>query len=80
MKQLLDNGKAKDLPEVASWLNISQPRAHQIYNLLFLSPRIQETILLSDDPALLSIPEYKLIEVAQEVFWEKQGTMWQNLY
>ena len=79
IKQLLDTGKAKDLPEVASWLNISPPRAHQIFSLLFLSHRIQETILLSDDPNLLSIPEYKVIEVAQEILWEKQSLLWKNL-
>lgn len=79
MKQLLDNGKAKDIQEIASWLNISQPRAYQIFNLLFLSPRIQETILLADDPGILSIPEYKVIEISQETLWEKQSKMWQSL-
>jgi len=79
IKQLIDNGKAKDLTEIASWLNISQPRAHQIFSLLFLSPRIQETILLSDDPVLLSVPEYKVIEIAQEVLWEKQASLWQAI-
>jgi hypothetical protein len=79
MKQLLDNGKAKDIQEIASWLNISQPRAYQIFNLLFLSPRIQETILLADDPDLLSIPEYKMIEITQKTLWEKQSKMWREL-
>jgi len=79
MKQLLDSGKAKNLQGIAAWLNISQPRTHQIFSLLFLSPWIQETILLSDDPNLFAIPEYKVIEIAQETIWETQSALWQNL-
>jgi len=80
MKQLLDNGKAKDLQEIATWLNISQPRAHQIFSLLFLCPSIQETILLSDNPTLLFVPEYKVIEMGQEFLWKKQLIVWKNLF
>lgn len=80
MKQLLDSAKAKDLAEIATWLNISHPRAYQIFSLLFLSPWIQETILFSDDPNILPVPEYKVIEIAQEILWDAQSTLWKELF
>jgi hypothetical protein len=45
-------------------------------SLLFLSPSIQEEILLSSEPYLhkLTINEANLI--AKEIMWKKQKEMW----
>jgi DNA invertase Pin-like site-specific DNA recombinase len=60
IQDLLDTGKAKDLKEIAKWLNVTPPRAHQFLNLLRLAPIIQEEIILSNDPVLFNIPEHRL--------------------
>ncbi len=79
IQELLDKNKARDLKEVSGWLNLSQQRINQIVSLLFLSPRIQEEIVLQNDSCLFEIPEYKLRIITDELDWEKQSVMWQNL-
>jgi hypothetical protein len=79
IQQLIDNNKAKDIKEVSGWLNLSQQRVNQIVSLLFLSPRIQEAIILQNEPCFFEIPEYKLRNITDELDWDKQHTMWQKL-
>jgi len=76
---LISQGKAKDLKEVAGWLNLSHVRICQITGMLFLSPEIQEQIILSRDGKLFDIPEYKVNEIAKELDWAKQKETWQKL-
>jgi len=76
---LISKGKAKDLKEVAGWLNLSQQRMNQIMSLLFLSPRIQEEIILQNKPSLFEIPEYKLRTITDGLDWDRQFAMWQKL-
>jgi DNA invertase Pin-like site-specific DNA recombinase len=79
IQELIDKNKAKDIKEVSGWLNLSQQRVNQIMSLLFLSPRIQEEIILKNDPCLFEIPEYKLRIITDELDWNKQYAMWQKL-
>lgn len=79
IQELIDKNKAKDIKEVSGWLNLSQQRMNQIMSLLFLSPRIQEAIVLQNDPCLFEIPEYKLRTITDELDWDKQYAMWQKL-
>jgi site-specific DNA recombinase len=79
IQQIIDQKKAKDLREISGWLNLSQQRINQIMSFLFLSPRIQEEILLQNDPSLFEIPEYKLRNIADELDWDKQYAAWQKL-
>ena len=79
IQTLIDKDKAKDLKEVSGWLNLSQQRVNQIMSLIFLSPRIQEEIVLQNDPHLFEIPEYKLRNITDELEWDKQYAMWQKL-
>ena len=79
IENLISKGKAKDLKEVAGWLNLSHVRICQITGMLFLSPRIQEQIILSQDGKLFDIPEYKVNEIAKELDWEKQKETWKEL-
>jgi site-specific DNA recombinase len=79
IQELIDKNKTKDLKEVSGWLNLSQQRINQIMSFLFLSPRIQETIVLQNDPCLFEIPEYKLRTITDELDWNKQYAMWQKL-
>ena len=76
---LIAEGKAKDLKQVAGWLNLSHVRICQIMGMLFLSPEIQEEILLSKNTKLFEIPEYKVNEIAKELSWIKQKQIWQDI-
>ena len=79
IQELIDKNKTKDIKEVSGWLNLSQQRMNQIMSFLFLSPRIQEAIVLQNDPCLFEIPEYKLRTITDEFDWDKQYAMWQKL-
>lgn len=69
----------RSLKEISNWLGMNHPRICQIVNMLLLSPKIQEEILLSDNKALFNIPEYKLRDVISEASWEKQQEIWNKL-
>ena len=77
--RIISEGKAKDLKQVAGWLNMSHVRICQIMGMLFLSPDIQETIITSNDKKIFEIPEYKVNEIAKEISWTKQKEIWQRL-
>jgi len=67
------------LKEIAGWIGISPARICHIATMLLISPQIQEEILLSNDKALFSIPEYRLRDVSVEMDWDKQREIWNNL-
>ena len=69
----------RSLKEIANWLGMNHPRICQIVNMLLLSPKIQEEILLSDNKALFNIPEYKLRDIMAEASWDKQQEVWNKL-
>ena len=79
IQEVLNEGRAKNLKEISGWLNISPPRINQIISLLLLSPKIQEEILLSNASLISSLPEYKLRQVINEIDWENQYKIWQEL-
>ena len=79
IQALIGKSKAKDIKEVSGWLNLSQQRINQVMSLLFLSPRIQEEMILQNDPCLFEIPEYKLRIITDELDWDKQYATWQKL-
>ena len=79
IQDLIDKNKARDIKEVTGWLNLSRQRMNQIISLLFLSPRIQEDIILQNNQSLFEIPEYKLRTITDELDWNKQYAMWQKL-
>ncbi len=79
IQTVLADGRAKDLKEIAGWLNMSPQRINQITNCLMLSPRIQEEILFAPNDQLSSVPEYKLRRITDDVNWEKQYSIWQEI-
>lgn len=79
MRRMLDAKEVKDLKEIALWLNITLPRAHQYLNLLRLAPAIQEEIILSNNPALFKIPEHKLRKIHAQRNYEEQEILWKEL-
>jgi len=79
IQEVLNEGRAKNLKEISGWLNMSPQRINQITSLLLLAPRIQEEIILQNDPCLLEIPEYKLRTITDELDWNNQYSIWQKL-
>ncbi|NTU49670.1 MAG: recombinase family protein [Desulfobulbaceae bacterium] len=79
IQTVLADGRAKDLKEIAGWLNMSPQRINQITNCLMLSPKIQEEILFSPNQQISSVPEYKLRNISDEVDWSKQHQIWTTL-
>ncbi|MGA2775721.1 MAG: recombinase family protein [Candidatus Omnitrophota bacterium] len=71
--------KKCSIQEVAHWTGIIRPRLCQFVNMLLLSPKIQEEILLSEEKALFNIPEYKLRDIIAEIDWNSQQKLWNNL-
>jgi len=65
--------------EVVNWTGIIRPRLCQFIDMLLLSPKIQEEILLSEDKAIFDIPEYKLRYILAEIDWDTQQKLWNNL-
>jgi len=79
IQEIMADGKATDLKQVANWLNISRIKIYLIMNMLMLAPSIQEEILLSDNSDISLIPEYRINEITREIDWIKQKELWQEL-
>jgi hypothetical protein len=79
IQSMLDNEKAKGLDQISEWTNINIYRLYQVMNLLYLAPRIQEDILLSDSPLLEKLSERTIRHIANEPYWEKQITHWDHI-
>ncbi|MCK4912645.1 MAG: hypothetical protein KAS05_02875 [Candidatus Omnitrophica bacterium] len=79
IQEVLNEGRAKNLKEISGWLNMSPQRINQITSLLLLSPKIQEEIILFEAGLISSLPEYKLRQVINEIDWENQYKIWQEL-
>ncbi len=77
--RLLESGQAESIKQIAKWLHMSSIHLHLLMELLYISPRIQEKILLEPKEVLDAIPEYKVHRIAKEPDWGKQYDMWRSL-
>jgi hypothetical protein len=79
--RLIREGTVRDQTGLAHQLGITQPRMTQIFNLLHLSPEIQETLLTL--PKVQSgrepISERHLRHICATNCWSKQIALWKNL-
>ena len=76
---ILTEGMAKDLREIAGWLNIGHTRLFQVANLLLLAPSIQEEIIFANNAIIEQIPEYKTRKIVNEPRWDNQRILWSSL-
>jgi site-specific DNA recombinase len=67
------------LHKISQWLGISHPKICQIVNMLNISPKIQEEIILCQDKRLYHIPEYRTRDLISEIDWDKQQQIWDSL-
>ena len=65
--------------QISRWVGIPHPKICQIANMVYLSPKIQKEILLSQDKRLYRIPEYKIRDLTSELNWGKQQNIWDSL-
>jgi len=79
IQQLLSDGRSDSLKQIAGWLNLSQQRINQIRNFILLCPKIQEDIFLLDNKVISEIPEYKLRRIIDNIDWQEQYQIWQEL-
>ena len=79
IESILSEGRAKDLNEIAGWLNMGRTRLFQVANLLLLAPSIQEDIIFAHNAIIKQIPEYKTREIVNEPLWESQRELWSSL-
>lgn len=75
-KKVLESQKHRSLKEIARWLGYTPARMTQIINLLFLSPFIQEEILLSGKPFLHRITITDAQKIVREILWDRQKKLW----
>lgn len=76
-QQMIDQGKTKDLKQVAEWSHINWSRLYQIMNLLYLAPQIQEDIVFRNFEKLQKTSERNIRHISNELDWQKQLTLWQ---
>ncbi len=62
--------------EISSWIGYTPARMSQIMSLLFLSPFIQEEILLSSKSFLHQRTINFAHKISQELLWDKQKELW----
>ncbi len=79
IKDILEKKPQRTLREISEWLGLTRGRLSQILNYLFLSPQIQEEILLSNNKILHQIPEYRIRKIMREIDWNKQRETWIRL-
>ncbi len=79
VKKTIESQRGRTLKEIAEWLGLTRGRISQILNLLFLAPKIQEEIILSDKKFLFSIPEHRVRIIMRELDWGKQKDSWISL-
>jgi len=76
---MIETGKAKDITQIAGWMNLSKTPLDQIAGLLFLCPKIQEEIICGDNARLEKLNEYNLRPISQETDWQAQLAAWAKL-
>ena len=76
IRNIVENNPKITHKEIAGWIGYAPPRISQITNLLFLSPFIQEEIIIPGKHDLYKININMLHRISQELLWNKQKEMW----
>ena len=76
VKRVLNAQPRRTLKEISGWIGYSPARTSQIMSLLFLSPLIQEEILLSSKSSLHQLTMSIAQKISQDLSWDRQNEMW----
>ena len=68
MEELIREGSLKDYREAGRWLGVSATRASMLSHMIFLSPQIQQAILLGET----RVSEHLLRAICREPRWDRQ--------
>jgi DNA invertase Pin-like site-specific DNA recombinase len=79
IQHIIEEDRAKDLHQVAGWLNMHKSRLDQVMSLLFLCPKIQEEIVQENSTDLSFISERAIRSISEEHEWKKQEETWEEL-
>ena len=79
IERLMAEDRIKDFKQAAEWMGMSYARISQLMLLNFLSAEIKEQILSLPSKQLSSISDNALREIAIEVDWQNQKSLWQEL-
>jgi len=80
--QIADYMKANKITMLSDFCltaHITRARATQIMNMLHLSSRIQEEILIADDLNLSGLREETIRPLLKEIFWSDQDARWRKI-
>ena len=76
IKKVLNVQPKRTLKEISGWIGYTPARMSQIMSLLFLSPLIQEEILLSGKPFIHQLTISIAQNISQDLSWDKQNELW----
>ncbi len=76
VKRVLNEQPKRTLKEISGWIGYSPARMSQIMSLLFLSPLIQEEILLSSKSSLHQLTMSIAQKISPDLSWDRQNEMW----
>ena len=76
VKKVLKAQPKRTLKEISGCIGYTPARMSQIVSLLFLSPLIQEEILLSSKSSLHQLSINIAHKISQELSWDKQNELW----
>ena len=76
VKKVLKAQPKRTLKEISGWIGYTPARMSQIMSLLFLSPLIQEEILLSSKSSLHQLSINIAHMISWEISWDKQNELW----
>ena len=76
---LIETNPDVSLAKIGGWLGMSRTRVRQIAYFIFLCPKIQEAILLSDVDKISRVTERGIRPITQEICWQKQLSLWHSL-
>lgn len=77
--RLIETNPDISLAKIGGWLGMSRTRVRQIAYFIFLCPKIQEAILLSDADKINHVTERGIRPITQEIYWQKQLSLWRSL-
>ena len=79
--RLIEEGVVTNYSEISRMMGLSRARVTQIMDLMYLSPKIQENVLLprSNRKPVSTVPERLMRQINKTPEWADQRKLWQNL-
>jgi len=76
LRSTLKENPKRTLKEIAGWIGYTPARMSQIMGLLFLSPYIQEEIILSNETFIYKLSVNEIHLITKSLLWDEQNKQW----